>query len=371
LQKPHKFVTLDGLRGVAALAVLQLHTQTLFGALLFPEGYLAVDFFFLLSGFVMAYAYQQKLDRGMSTMEFFKTRMVRLYPLYGLGLLIGGAFSVVQMHDGSSHPTVRGIVSVFLLGALWIPMPVIFSGYSSAIFPLNLPAWSLFYEICANIAHALFFRRRSWMYCGAVIVISGMALAVCGEFLNTMDFGVNHQGTLYAFFRVFFSYFLGNLLFRFWNRGWLRFKMPSLVSAGVLLAVLAVRPPGPLLVSYDLLVTILVFPILLLASSSAQPSRRWSKLFQALGTASYAIYVLHVPMERFFERAWTHIAKHEANLDAPWPGILFVSLVILVALVVDSIYDLPVRAYLRERLLNPVETSKKNKLEEPKEKASM
>lgn len=361
LQKPHQFVTLDGLRGVAALTVVLFHMSPLFGLSMFHEGYfregyLAVDFFFLLSGFVITYAYQQKLDRGLPTMEFLKTRMVRLYPLYFLGLLIGGAFSVVQMHAASPRHTPWGIAGVFLLGALWIPTPVTFLGFSSDMFPLNSPAWSLFYELCVNIVHALFVRKKGWMYLGAVILISGLALVVGTEHLHTIDVGYDRQGILYGFPRVIFSYFMGNRLFALWKSGRVRFRIPALGSALILLVVLGVPVSSSLHVRYDLIVTLLVFPVLLLASVSAQPPRRLVKLFQAMGKASYAIYVLHVPLDRFLERSWAHFAGHTATRDAPWSGISFMLLIVVAAFIADSFYDLPVRTYLRARLGTPSTT---------------
>jgi peptidoglycan/LPS O-acetylase OafA/YrhL len=355
LQKPHQFVTLDGLRGVAALTVVLFHASPLFGLNIFRngylhEGYLAVDFFFLLSGFVITYAYQQKLDRDLPTTEFFKTRMARLYPLYFLGLLIGGAFSVVQMHAASPRHTPWGIAGVFLLGALWIPMPVSLLGFSSNIFPLNFPSWSLFYEVCVNIVHALFVRRKGWIYLGAVVLISGLARVVGAEHLHTVDAGNTRQGILYAFPRVIFSYFMGNRLFALWKSGRVRFRIPALGSALILVVVLAMPVSQHLQLRYELIVTLLVFPVLLLASVSAQPPRGLVKLFQAMGKSSYAIYVLHMPLEKFFERYCVHIVGHTATRDAPWSGICFMLLVVVVAFVADRFYDLPVRAYLGARL---------------------
>jgi len=347
-------VTLDGLRGVAALEVVLFHMRPLFGLSVFREGYfcegyLAVDFFFLLSGFVITYAYQQKLDRGLPAMEFLKTRMARLYPLYFLGLLIAGAFSVVQMHAASPRHTPWGIAGVFLLGALWIPTPVTLLGFSSDMFPLNSPAWSLFYEVCVNIVHALFVRRKGWMYLGAVVLVSGLALVVGTEHLHTIDVGDDRQGILYGFPRVIFSYFMGNRLFVLWKSGRVRFRIPALGSALILLVVLGVPVSRSLHVRYDLIVTLLVFPVLLLASVSAQPPRGLVKLFQAMGKASYAIYVLHIPLYRFFERSWAHFAGHTATQDAPWSGISFMLLIVVAAFIADRFYDLPVRTYLRAR----------------------
>jgi peptidoglycan/LPS O-acetylase OafA/YrhL len=85
---PHQFATLDGLRGVAAIAVTSLHFRFELGKFLLPHSYLAVDFFFVLSGFVLAYAYEDRLSEGMKPIQFLRLRVIRLYPLYLIGTLI-------------------------------------------------------------------------------------------------------------------------------------------------------------------------------------------------------------------------------------------------------------------------------------------
>ena len=258
------------------------------------------------------------------------------------------------MRAASPRHTPWGIAGVFLLGALWIPMPVTLLGFSAVMFPLNGAAWSLVYEVGVNTLHALFVRRRGWMYLGAVILISGLALVVGVRRLHTINVGITRQEILYALPRVIFSYFLGNRLFALWKSGRVRFRIPALWSALILLFVLGVPVSQSLRLRYDLIVTFLVFPVLLLGSVSAQPTRGLVKLFQAMGKASYAIYILHIPLMEFFERYWAHVAGHSAIRDAPWSGLSFMLLLVVAALVADSFYDLPVRAYLRSRLGTPV-----------------
>ncbi len=97
---PHRFLALDAMRGVAALIVVFFHSPGLFGRFLFTRGYLAVDFFFMLSGFVLTFAFQSKLDAGLKTVTFVKQRLVRLYPLYFLGLTLGLLDAVFQRTSG-------------------------------------------------------------------------------------------------------------------------------------------------------------------------------------------------------------------------------------------------------------------------------
>lgn len=75
------FVTLDALRGIAAIAVVTFHFHEYFFQYT-NHGYLAVHFFYMLSGFVLSYAYQQRLDAGWKCAAFLKTRLIRLYPMF-------------------------------------------------------------------------------------------------------------------------------------------------------------------------------------------------------------------------------------------------------------------------------------------------
>ena len=99
--KPH-YKLLDSLRGVAALMVIWYHVfegYAFAGAVngatdgsitTFNHGYLAVDFFFMLSGFVISYAYDNRWS-SMGILQFFKRRLVRLHPMLIMGAIIGAA----------------------------------------------------------------------------------------------------------------------------------------------------------------------------------------------------------------------------------------------------------------------------------------
>ena len=92
--RPH-YDILDGLRGVAALIVIVYHVFELHAGTPVPHGYLAVDFFFILSGFVIGYAYDGRWGK-MTTGGFFKRRLIRLHPMVVMGALIGAVTFLVQ-----------------------------------------------------------------------------------------------------------------------------------------------------------------------------------------------------------------------------------------------------------------------------------
>ena len=350
LEKPHVFLTLDALRGVAAIAVLAFHMHHYFGRQIFPQGYLAVDFFFMLSGFVLTYAYQNRLDNGSSTISFFKLRVARLYPLYLVGLATGFLYNLIQSLAGKSVLSVANILVLLLAGLLMLPAVPDFMPAGPTIFPLNFPTWSLFYEIVANLLHALFLRRRNWIFLLSTIFVSGSAVAYSAAKFKRLDFGADRIYFLYGFPRVIFSYTVGILLFRVWRSGKLRPRVPPIVAVLLLLSALAAPIPPVFTVGYDLLIVIFFFPVLLLISASSQPPSYLSTLFQMLGTSSYALYVLHRPVADFFKMVWFHIRQHTVEDDAPWSGILFLVFVFALSLWIDKVYDLRARTFLRNEL---------------------
>ncbi len=166
--KPH-YEILDGLRGVAAVMVVIFH---LFEAhaggnhleQIINHGYLAVDFFFMLSGFVIGYAYDDRWNR-MSTVTFFKRRIIRLHPMVIVGSIVGAVFFFFQespCFPPIQNTTVGTMLLVMLLGCTLLPLPLKWDirGWAE-MHPLNAPAWSLYFEYIGNILYALFVRRFS------------------------------------------------------------------------------------------------------------------------------------------------------------------------------------------------------------------
>ena len=163
---------LDGLRGVAALMVIWYHV---FEGYAFAgggnietlnHGYLAVDFFFILSGFVIGYAYDDRWGKSLTMKDFFKRRLIRLHPMVVMGAVLGVITFCIQgcvQWDGT-HVAISMIMLSLLCTIFFIPaMPGV--GYevrgNGEMFPLNGPCWSLFFEYIGNILYALFIRRLS------------------------------------------------------------------------------------------------------------------------------------------------------------------------------------------------------------------
>ena len=180
LKTKQHFEILDGLRGVAALAIVVFH----FMEWVFPDasknfighGFLAVDFFFCLSGFVIGYAYDDRLGK-MGIGEFFKSRLIRLHPLVILGSVLGLiALLVDPFGDHAALHSAGSIFLLFLTSVFVVPYPVM-QERSYNLFSLNAPAWSLFWEYVANIIYAFVLVRLGRR---ALLILTVIAAAALG-----------------------------------------------------------------------------------------------------------------------------------------------------------------------------------------------
>jgi peptidoglycan/LPS O-acetylase OafA/YrhL len=353
--RPRSFVTLDALRGIAAIPVMYSHTARAYGTLLvFPHAHMAVDFFLLLSGFVMTYVYQQRLDAGWRTRDFLQVRVLRLYPLYFLGLLLGAAFLVLQNRYGKVHRPLDLLLELFVLGLFFLPTPPmpLLPRAPLAMYPYNSPAWSLFFEIVANLFHALFMRRRSLRILIGFCVVMAITQFFEAMRWNGFDIGFSRQDYLLGMGRMLLSYPLGVVLYRLWEKGRGRMYAPPWLIGLVLAALLAVpnfRQNG----LFEWVTVVAIFPLLLWFGANSQPTPKLVRPARWLGALSYPLYILHAPLFAFFEQIWTHLSHRPMEVAAPWPGLLFLVLVIPLTFWIGENYDPEARKLLRARLPVP------------------
>lgn len=168
------YALLDGLRGVAALFVVWYHVFEGFGfaqsvngvddglITSFNHGYLAVDFFFILSGFVIGYAYDDRWAKGFTLGQFAKRRLIRLHPMVVAGAVIGlitfclqGAVKWDGTHVATSAIMLALLCTMFLIPAVPGTAPEVRG--NGEMYPLNGPSWSLFFEYIGNIIYPCFF----------------------------------------------------------------------------------------------------------------------------------------------------------------------------------------------------------------------
>jgi peptidoglycan/LPS O-acetylase OafA/YrhL len=339
------FVSLDGMRGIAALAVLSAHAAMLFTHT--PRHYyLAVDFFFLLSGFVLAHAYQARLDSGLSPAAFLRLRLARIYPLYALAMVLGFIHAVCARHgdEGAPLPAQLGRLG---LGLLMLPAP----GLSTVrwLFPLDIPAWSLLFELLANLLFALLhgpLRRSPWLLAG-VIAGSGAALLGCGLVYGHFDIGATSDDAVAGLPRVLFSFLLGVALYRIWRLYPLRRAVPWWPPLLLLAAALLLHLPNAkadLYLQFALIGGL--FPLLVYCGAATRPGRVAARVFGWLGTASYGVYVLHEPLFFMLRDVGAYFGQPPSQW-APWSGVAYVAALIALCLLLDRTFDRPLRRRLQ------------------------
>jgi len=324
LRANHEFATLDYLRGIAAIAILILHFRHELGAVPLPFSWLAVDFFFVLSGFVLTHAYEQRLLASMTPAEFMRLRLVRLYPLYLIGTLI---FIVTATASGEFHWSNPKTALTVIASLAFLPDPRHFGDHAALY--LNSPAWSLFFELAANAVFAIaIFRltnRRLLLICIASLLIA----AIC---YGTLNIGSNWSDLLGGFPRVGFSFFAGVLTYRLWrSSSWRPYIVPPWCFGLFLLLLWVV--PRSWNHSYDF-VAVLMFPPIVYAAASCEPSSlRTRSIFLWLGAISYALYATHWPLLQAGQFLW----PNQLNGDAPWAGLALALAAILLAALLNPI----------------------------------
>jgi peptidoglycan/LPS O-acetylase OafA/YrhL len=277
------------MRGLAAVAVLLHHAALApWGVALAPHGYLAVDFFFALSGFVIAAAYEGRLLSGWTFADFMLARVLRLYPLLALGLAFGlgvGAAHAVSSHEPERLPR---LLAVTALNAFLFPAPLLPGGH---ITPLNLPAWSLLFELLVNAIYAAFVSRLSARALSVIAALSGVTLAVLVLHAGTSNTGYTPGTWVIGLTRAVFAFSLGVMTLRAYPR-LQAIRLPS-VMAPVLLAGALLTSGGG--VAFDLLFILVGVPALLIAGSCARVQGMLGRLCGSAGAISYPIYAVHYP----------------------------------------------------------------------------
>jgi peptidoglycan/LPS O-acetylase OafA/YrhL len=293
------------------------------GTVPLPHNYLAVDFFFILSGFVLAHAYEDRLLGGMTPTQFMHLRLIRLYPLYLIGMLIGIATATAVGRLGWPNEP-NSWLSV-LSALLFLPDP---SSRSDA-YPLNAPAWSLFFELTVNAAYAIGIRKLSNRF---LIIIAFLSLAVLAACYGNLKIGSSWANFIGGFPRVCFGFFVGVLTYRIWSTATWRPSLPQWTAPGLAIALLLILDVS----SFDL-VAVLVFPFIVYCGASREPSLRTRAIFLWLGGISYALYITHVPLLQAARFAAGYFSQAPLRDAAPWAGLAIGAGAVILAAVLSSI----------------------------------
>lgn len=372
--KPH-YELLDGLRGVAAILVLFYH---IFEGFSFAEvtngagdgiirtlnhGHIAVDFFFILSGFVISYAYDDRWNK-MNTWQFFKRRLIRLHPMLIMGAIIGClAFASVgfERWDGSTAPT-GWVMTALLLTMFMIPavpgLPYEVRG-NGEMFPLNGPGWSLFFEYIGNILYALFMRRMSTRILTIFTILLGIAHAwffignVSGYDMIGVGWTIDEVNFWGGLVRMLFPFSMGMLIARTFKPRKVKgaFWICS-VTLVVLFSVPYIASSGAISLNslYEFICIAFIFPMLVWLGACGTASGTTGKMNRVLGELSYPLYIVHYPIMYIFY-AWL-IKNNIYTLDncLGVAALVIVSSIALAFLCL-KLYDEPVRRWLTRKFM--------------------
>lgn len=268
-----RFTTLDGLRGIAALLVMFYHAGTS-SPIAMPGGYLAVDLFFALSGFVIALAYEARLRAGLSLRAFTVNRLIRIYPMFLVGALIGAI--LLPAHLG-----------------ILVMLPDFDS--PTLLFPANPPMWSLLFELMINIAFALLALRIGTR--GLLMILASSGAALCYAAIDSvtgLNVGAFWKGAAFGIARTVFSFTLGIALYRLRDRLNIhrRLAWQAWLLVPVLVTALMLAPDNR--AWWDLICIFLLLPALLWLGTMWDLPK--GKLAETLGDLSYPLYCIHAPL---------------------------------------------------------------------------
>ena len=340
---PGRYVLLDGMRGIAALAVALFH----FDFIRAPHGYVAVDFFFALSGFVLWQAYHERWRAGHGTLAFMRQRAVRLYPLFLLGIVLCTcvAFGRIALDD-DGVPSPAKIFLSLPTNLLMLPSPV-----AKALFPINLPAWTLFFELVASFLMVTVLFRLPRLGLVAICAVSAWIMVPIVIHHQSANIGALWREWDVALARTMFSFALGALIARLPQPG---HRPAGWVGAALLVAIayvlglfvgfgLGVSIPvkTPEIAQYDLLCILLLWPVLLFLGSRYECPPALARPAHFLGECSFALYAVHWALIEPFR--WF---KDVAGWNPLLCAVLYIAMALTVSWMAVNFYDVPLRRWL-------------------------
>ena len=362
------YQALDGLRGTAAFSVLLFH----FAEMLVPDmahnpmphAFLAVDFFFALSGFILGHAYDARMfpqagaRESLSLPGFCKRRLIRLHPMVIAALAIGVAAYLLDPFVGTSQRigekiSLATLVLTIALSVLLLPTANVPNSFGET-HSLNGPSWTLFQEYIANVLYGLYGRKMSRGLHIALCVLSAVALFATALHFDDLSHGWGWGDFWAAPVRLACPFLMGLLVYRLRVR--LPMPQPFLLLSLVLVAVFTAPLMGKFNGLFEAACVIVVFPLVLAAGASVtQVDGPAGTLCRFIGELSYPVYIIHYPFIYLFAHwNWsTHPAPTTLKLvvTAVYLGIVLLAYVLL------RWYDRPMRAWLAERFLAPVMTN--------------
>jgi peptidoglycan/LPS O-acetylase OafA/YrhL len=350
LKTRQHFQILDGLRGVAAVSVVVFHfmeiAQPDYEKNFIGHAFLAVDFFFCLSGFVIAYAYDEARLQKIGFGTFLKFRLIRLHPLVVIGAVLGIlSWLFDPFSDLSTKYGYGKAFLMFITACLMIPYAVVRERYFN-LFHLNAPSWSLFWEYIANIVYALMLVKLRNKILWVLLVIGAFLITYETSRSSNISYGWGGDNISAGAIRVFYSFLAGMLVYRM---GWIIKSRLGFIAVSVLtLAALLFPFSTKWNFVTEPIIVILYLPLLVSLGAGATLRPAFAKLCKSSGELSYPLYMVHYPFIWIF---FSYLEKYKPTMSK-MAVIIPVSTILLVAFAwaVFKFVDEPIRAYLKRKM---------------------
>lgn len=352
LKTKQHFEVLDGLRGIAAISVVIFHFMEIavpdYTKSFIAHAYLAVDFFFCLSGFVIAYAYDAKLEK-IGIGSFFKLRLIRLHPLVVIGAVWGVIAFVIDPFSDLWKNYANKLWLLLISGCTMIPYPIVRERFFN-LFHLNPPTWSLFWEYIANVVYALVLVkiRKHNKLLTLLVVISAALLFYEAKAATNLSVGWS-GGTFWGgAMRASFSFLAGILIFR---TGFNIKSKLGFPGVAVLLFISFLIPYSDNTNWFaEPLIVVFYLPLIVALGVGAGLTSRFEKLCIWSGEVSYPLYMIHYPFIWLF---MSYVEKFKPSLsEMTWIIVIGTALLILLAYAVLKLLDEPIRKLLRKKLVD-------------------
>ena len=347
LKTKQHFDVLDGLRGVAAVAIVIFHFMDWvspdFSLNFIAHGFLAVDFFFCLSGFVIGYAYDDRMEK-MGLTEFLKSRLIRLHPLIILGSVLGLVAFIFDPFGGPAGTYNTGrLFLLFLSSSFLIPFPAMEERFFN-LFGLNAPAWSLFWEYAANLVYAIGLYKIARHYLIPLAVVAAAALCFVSYDAGNLVGGWNGETFWHGGARISYSFLAGLLIYRY---NWIIKNRIGFIGLAILLCLAFIMPWSSWNWLTEPLVVLFYFPLMVSLGAGTVLAPGLRKLCVFSGNISYPLYMTHYGAIWIFGAYFT--SQKPGTAEFTLVIIIGTALLIGIAYLAMVLYDIPVRRYLTNK----------------------
>ena len=377
LNSKQRYEILDGLRGVAALMVIIFHFFELYSfgdpsKQIINHGYLAVDFFYVLSGFVLGYAYDDRWNK-MTYWGFYKRRLIRLHPMVIAGSLLGMCYFFLG--ECIYSPNIETVKPYFffitiIMNVLMIPCPIQMDirGWGETN-SFNGPNWTLTYEYLINILYSLIFRRLHTIIIGILTLASSLLTINLGLNFDVFKVMKERESNKYTFIggwsltscelyvgftRLFYPYFAGYLVYRLKLK--IRIPYSFIICSLILIIALGCPRIGGDNYSYingiyESFIIIIIFPLVIIIGSGDNTKNEiLTKICKFIGELSYPIYITHYPII-YINSAWTSFHMKDSLFNKIMLSIGSFCIMVFNAYSLIELYDKPIRKWLADKYL--------------------